>query len=125
MLAELGSGPSLLNPLWYVGSYAIGATLGLTGPIAGVATPYRDGINAYFSFVNGQGGIGGHKIKFTALDDATNVTTGVANCADSLFSALFGHIGDDHACTFARENDRRRSADSRRRAGYQRALASE
>jgi branched-chain amino acid transport system substrate-binding protein len=61
------------------GQYAVGATLGLTGPIAGVATPYRDGINAYFSYVNSQGGINGHKVKFTALDDATNVTTGVAN----------------------------------------------
>lgn len=61
------------------GEYSVGATLGLTGPIAGVATPYRDGINAYFSYVNKQGGINGHKVKFTALDDATTVTTGVAN----------------------------------------------
>jgi branched-chain amino acid transport system substrate-binding protein len=61
------------------GEYNVGATLGLTGPIAGVATPYRDGINAYFSYVNKQGGINGHQVKFTALDDGTKVTTGVAN----------------------------------------------
>jgi ubiquinone biosynthesis monooxygenase Coq7 len=30
-LAELGSRPSLLNPLWYAGSYAIGAAAGLAG----------------------------------------------------------------------------------------------
>lgn len=30
-LRELESRPSLLNPLWYVGSYAIGATAALTG----------------------------------------------------------------------------------------------
>lgn len=61
------------------GTYEIGATLGLTGPIAGVATPYSDGISAYFNYVNAHGGINGHKVKYTALDDATNVTTGVAN----------------------------------------------
>lgn len=61
------------------GEYSVGASLGLTGPIAGVATPYRDGINAYFNYVNQKGGINGHKVKFTALDDATTVTTGVAN----------------------------------------------
>lgn len=30
-LAELGSHPSLLNPLWYAGSYLIGAAAGLAG----------------------------------------------------------------------------------------------
>jgi branched-chain amino acid transport system substrate-binding protein len=61
------------------GEYQLGATLGLTGPIAGVATPYSQGIQAYFSYVDAHGGINGHDVKFTALDDATNVTTGVAN----------------------------------------------
>ena len=61
------------------GDYQVGSTLGLTGPIAGVATPYSDGISAYFSYVNAHGGINGHQVKYTALDDATVVTTGVAN----------------------------------------------
>lgn len=30
-LAELGSRPSVLNPLWYAGAFAIGATAGLVG----------------------------------------------------------------------------------------------
>lgn len=30
-LAELGSRPSILNPLWYAGAFAIGATAGLVG----------------------------------------------------------------------------------------------
>ena len=30
-LADLGSRPSLLNPLWYAGSYSIGAAAGLAG----------------------------------------------------------------------------------------------
>ncbi|MFN2167898.1 MAG: 2-polyprenyl-3-methyl-6-methoxy-1,4-benzoquinone monooxygenase, partial [Anaerolineae bacterium] len=30
-LSELGSQPSLLNPLWYAGSFAIGAAAGLAG----------------------------------------------------------------------------------------------
>ena len=34
-LDELDSRPSLLNPLWYAGSYAIGALAGLRGPDRG------------------------------------------------------------------------------------------
>ena len=30
-LAELGSRPSILNPIWYAGAFAIGATAGLVG----------------------------------------------------------------------------------------------
>ena len=30
-LRELGDRPSLLNPLWYAGAYAIGAVAGLIG----------------------------------------------------------------------------------------------
>jgi len=30
-LAELGSRPSILNPIWYAGAFAIGATAGLIG----------------------------------------------------------------------------------------------
>lgn len=30
-LAELGSRPSILNPMWYAGAFAIGATAGLVG----------------------------------------------------------------------------------------------
>jgi branched-chain amino acid transport system substrate-binding protein len=61
------------------GEYQVGASLGLTGPIASVSTPYSQGIGAYFSYVNSRGGINGHQVKYTALDDATVVTTGVAN----------------------------------------------
>jgi hypothetical protein len=53
------------------------------------------------------------------------LTSDVANSADGLLATIFGHIGDDHTRTFARENDCRRSADPRRRTCYQCAFASE
>jgi branched-chain amino acid transport system substrate-binding protein len=61
------------------GDYIVGASLGLTGPIAEVAGPYRQGIAAYYQAVNSSGGINGHQVKFVALDDALDVTTSVAN----------------------------------------------
>jgi branched-chain amino acid transport system substrate-binding protein len=74
-----GGGSSSSSGSSSSGEYQLGATLGLTGPIAGVATPYSQGIQAYFSYINKQGGINKHDVKYTALDDATDVTTGVAN----------------------------------------------
>ncbi|MCU4183832.1 ABC transporter substrate-binding protein [Acidiferrimicrobium sp. IK] len=61
------------------GDYVVGATLGLTGPLAEVSNGYRQGIAAYFDSVNKAGGINGHKVKFIPLDDSDDVTTGVAN----------------------------------------------
>jgi branched-chain amino acid transport system substrate-binding protein len=61
------------------GSYDIGFTSGLTGQFGAVGQGVRDGAESYFDVVNKSGGINGHLIKFTALDDALDPNRGVAN----------------------------------------------
>jgi len=48
---------------------SLGATMPLSGSGAAGGVGVRDGEQAYYDMVNKQGGIQGHKIKFTALDD--------------------------------------------------------
>jgi branched-chain amino acid transport system substrate-binding protein len=61
------------------GTYKIGFTSGLTGQFGAVGQGVRDGAQAYFDAVNKSGGVNGHKIQFTALDDALDPNRGVAN----------------------------------------------
>jgi branched-chain amino acid transport system substrate-binding protein len=61
------------------GTYNIGFTSGLTGQFGAVGQGVKNGAEAYFSQVNASGGINGHKINFTALDDALDSNRGVAN----------------------------------------------
>lgn len=61
------------------GSYVVGTTTDLSGSLAAIGTALREGYQAYFTQANDEGGIKGHKIKFTALDDMSNTTQGVAN----------------------------------------------
>jgi branched-chain amino acid transport system substrate-binding protein len=60
-------------------SYSIGFTSGLTGQFGAVGQGVRNGITAYFADVNNHGGVNGHPIDFTALDDALDPNRGVAN----------------------------------------------
>jgi branched-chain amino acid transport system substrate-binding protein len=61
------------------GTYDIGFTSGLTGQFGAVGQGVRNGAEAYFNQVNASGGVNGHKINFTALDDALDPNRGVAN----------------------------------------------
>ena len=61
------------------GTYNIGFTSGLTGQFGAVGQGVKNGAEAYFDQVNASGGINGHKINFTALDDALDPNRGVAN----------------------------------------------
>jgi branched-chain amino acid transport system substrate-binding protein len=61
------------------GPYHIGFTSGLTGQFGAVGQGVRNGAQAYFDAVNASGGVNGHKIDFTALDDALDPNRGVAN----------------------------------------------
>ncbi len=61
------------------GTYDIGFTSGLTGQFGAVGQGVRNGAEAYFDQVNASGGVNGHKINFTALDDALDPNRGVAN----------------------------------------------
>ncbi len=59
--------------------YVVGSTSDLSGPIAFEGTALRDGLRAYLSYVNQQGGVNGHPIKYVALDDRSDPNTGIAN----------------------------------------------
>lgn len=58
---------------------SLGATNVLTGAIASVCKPITDGADAWFKQVNAQGGINGHKIDYTVLDDAYDAARATAN----------------------------------------------
>lgn len=80
------------------GNYQLGATISLTGGFASIATGWNDGLKAYFDWVNSNGGINGHKVTLTVLDDAGNAATGVSNTRqlvqDSHVSAEFVYLSD-------------------------------
>lgn len=61
------------------GAYNIGSTSDLSAALAFEGTGLRDGINAWVKYTNSHGGINGHMVNYTALDDASNPTTGLAN----------------------------------------------
>ena len=52
-------------------SILLGNTIAQSGPAAAYGT-IANAEQAYFTYVNGQGGVNGRKIKFTVLDDAYN-----------------------------------------------------
>ena len=59
--------------------YKIGSSGDLSGPLASIGTALRNGYQLYFSQVNAGGGIKGHPVNLTALDDRSDPTQGVAN----------------------------------------------
>jgi branched-chain amino acid transport system substrate-binding protein len=74
--------------------------LGGSYPFSGPASAYKNiatGAKAYFSFVNGQGGVDGRKIEFLTLDDAYEPARAVQNARrlveqEKVF-ALFNTLG--------------------------------
>lgn len=68
------------------GEYQLGATSDLTGPLSSLGVPWAHGLQAYFSWVNSHGGIDGHGVNLTVLDDASNPTTGTSNVRQFLSS---------------------------------------
>jgi branched-chain amino acid transport system substrate-binding protein len=58
--------------------------------------PYVSGFKTYVDWINNQGGVNGHKLKFDVLDDQANPDRGVANTKQLLTEkpiAFLGHIG--------------------------------
>jgi branched-chain amino acid transport system substrate-binding protein len=76
------------------GSFHVGMTLDLSGPLSSVGQPQRDGAKAYIDYVNAHGGVDGHQIDLKVLDDAATATRGTANATQLIsqdkVSALFG-----------------------------------
>ncbi|MCO5084436.1 MAG: ABC transporter substrate-binding protein [Rhizobiaceae bacterium] len=56
----------------------IGSYLPLQSPLAAAATQYRDGLKAYFDWVNDNGGVNGRKINWIVENDSYNPQQSVA-----------------------------------------------
>ncbi|HWA64838.1 MAG TPA: ABC transporter substrate-binding protein [Mycobacteriales bacterium] len=94
-------GSSGTNTASAPGVTATTVTIGSHQPLTGVAAPGYDEIapaaNAYFQYVNANGGINGRTIKYTYLDDAYDPTKTVADVhklveQDKVF-AIFNGLG--------------------------------
>jgi branched-chain amino acid transport system substrate-binding protein len=77
-------------------SILLGTTIAQSGPAAPYGT-IANAANAYFTYVNGQGGVNGRKIKYTILDDGYNPAKTVPLThqlveQDKVF-AMFGGLG--------------------------------
>lgn len=69
--------------------YTVGFLGPLTGDLAFVGTPYRDGLTAYIQYVNTNGGVNGHQIVLKTGDDQDKPATAAAVATQ--------HVQQDHA----------------------------
>lgn len=77
-------------------TYTIASTEDLSGPLAETGKAYASGFKTYVDWINDQGGVNGHKLKFSVLDDQTKPDTGVTNTKQLLTEnpiAFLGHTG--------------------------------
>jgi hypothetical protein len=81
-------------------SLSFGASYALTGAASPGATSYYSGVNAYFSYVNANGGIYGKKINFISKDDSNIAGRAVAS-NNELVTAnnVLGLISTAPACS--------------------------
>jgi branched-chain amino acid transport system substrate-binding protein len=75
------------------GQYQVGFDSDLSGPYSLNGVGQRDGFKAYFDSVNSRGGINGHKVNVTYLDDASDVTRGTANTTQLMTAKRVSAIG--------------------------------
>jgi len=61
------------------GAYQIGLTSDLSGQFGFIGQGLRNGAAAHFDTINAAGGINGHKVELTALDDTNKAPQGVGN----------------------------------------------
>jgi ABC-type branched-subunit amino acid transport system substrate-binding protein len=77
------------------GTYKWGIDAELSGTLALYGQTISDGVNAYADQVNANGGINGHKIEVTSLDDAGDQSRAAANATQlatvNNVNAVFGH----------------------------------
>jgi branched-chain amino acid transport system substrate-binding protein len=75
----------------------VGSFQALSGPVAAIGVPVKNGMEAYFNFVNAQGGVNGRQINLLVADDAfdpSRTTVEVKRLveSDNVF-ALVGGLG--------------------------------
>jgi branched-chain amino acid transport system substrate-binding protein len=73
--------------------YKVGFNSDLSGKYSLNGVGQRDGFKAYFDYVNSQGGINGHKVDVTYLDDASDVTRGTTNTTQLITAKKVSAIG--------------------------------
>lgn len=101
--AQLNSTTGITKTSVSVGNISI-----ITGPVPGLFQGAAYGAQAYFDYVNSQGGVNGRKIQFHSYDDAFSGTTN-QSLAQSAASKDFGLVGsfslfDSFSCNVLASN---------------------
>ena len=78
-------------------AFILGTSAAFSGPSRGLGIELYRGANAYFTHINGQGGVGGRKIQIKTYDDGYQPDPSVKNTVtlmleDDVF-LLFGYVG--------------------------------
>jgi ABC-type branched-subunit amino acid transport system substrate-binding protein len=73
-------------------SITVGNISDVGGPVPGLFAGGPKGVEAYFNYVNSQGGVYGRMLKLQAMDDQLQCSQNEANYADSIGS-VFGYVG--------------------------------
>jgi len=73
----------------------IGSFQALSGPVAAIGVPVKKGLDAYFNWVNANGGVFGRKINLIVADDAFNPSNTVVEVkrlveSDKVFALVCG-----------------------------------
>ena len=101
LLASLAAGglaPALVHAQGVTAdTIVIGQSAALSGPAAELGREMKLGADAYFNFVNKNGGVNGRKIKLISLDDGYEPDRAKANTikliTEDKVLALFGYVG--------------------------------
>ena len=64
--------------------YQVGFDSSLSGTYAANGTGQRSGFTAYIKYVNDHGGVNGHQVNVSVLDDAGDISTATANATQSI-----------------------------------------
>jgi ABC-type branched-subunit amino acid transport system substrate-binding protein len=70
----------------------LGEMASVTGPVPGIEQGAFDGLTAWAAYVNANGGIAGHQVKLTELDDAYDCNTNAADMK-KLIGNVFAVVG--------------------------------
>ena len=84
-------------PLMNAEDIRVGHTSALSGPASALGKGMRDGMQAYFSMINGKGGINGNTISLHAMDDGYEPRRCAPNMRslinDKKVMAVLGNVG--------------------------------
>ena len=88
--------PEAAKPLGKGEPIKLGMTVATSGPLAGLKA-VSEGAQAFFDKTNAAGGVDGHKIEFTVMDDAFDPARAVTNVKELVQKdnvlAVFGQVG--------------------------------